>query len=85
VFLARRFFCGNVAPCVADPAERRAGSAEFDGLPTRVVETRHAENGVKPISNMSINALFGGVPSFERELVDGMNETLSRIKAAAES
>ena len=52
---------------------------------TRVVETRHAENGVKPISNMSINALFGGVPSFERELVDGMNETLSRIKAAAES
>ena len=52
---------------------------------TRVVETRHAENGVKPISNTSINALFGGVPGFERELVDGMNETLSRIKAAAES
>lgn len=52
---------------------------------TRVVETRHAENGVKPLSNMSVNALFGGVPSFERELVDGMNETLSRIKAAAES
>jgi hypothetical protein len=24
------------------------------------------------------------VPSFERELVDGMNATLSRIKAAAE-
>jgi uncharacterized protein YndB with AHSA1/START domain len=52
---------------------------------TRVVETRHAENGVKPLSNMSVNALFGGVPSFERELVDGMNETLSRIKATAES
>jgi uncharacterized protein YndB with AHSA1/START domain len=52
---------------------------------TRVVESRHAENGVKPISNMSVNALFGGVPSFERELVDGMNETLSRLKAAAES
>ena len=51
---------------------------------TRVVETRHAENGVKPLSNMSVNALFGGVPSFERELVDGMNQTLSRIKAAAE-
>jgi hypothetical protein len=34
---------------------------------------------------MSINALMGGVPSFERELVDGMNATLSRIKAAAES
>jgi len=52
---------------------------------TRVVESRHAENGVKPISNMSVNALMGGVPSFENELVDGMNATLARIKAAAES
>ena len=52
---------------------------------TRVVESRHAENGVTAISNMAINAAMGGVPSFERELVDGMNETLSRIKAAAES
>jgi hypothetical protein len=52
---------------------------------TRVGETRHAENGVKAISNMSVNALMGGVPNFERELVDGMNKTLTRIKAAAES
>jgi uncharacterized protein YndB with AHSA1/START domain len=52
---------------------------------TRVVETRHAENGVKPAANMTVNALFGGVPNFEGELVDGMNETLSRIKAAAEN
>jgi uncharacterized protein YndB with AHSA1/START domain len=52
---------------------------------TRVVETRHAENGVKAISNMAVNALMGGVPSFERELVEGMNESLARIKAAAES
>ena len=52
---------------------------------TRLVESRHAENGVTAFSNMSINALLGGVPSFERELVDGMNATLSRIKAAAES
>jgi uncharacterized protein YndB with AHSA1/START domain len=51
---------------------------------TRVVETRHAENGVKPAANMTINALFGGVPNFERELVDGMNASLLRIKAAAE-
>jgi hypothetical protein len=40
---------------------------------------------VKPISNMAINAFMGGVPSFERELVDGMNESMARIKAAAES
>jgi uncharacterized protein YndB with AHSA1/START domain len=52
---------------------------------TRLVETRHAENGVKALANMTVNALFGGVPSFERELVDGMNESLARIKAAAES
>jgi uncharacterized protein YndB with AHSA1/START domain len=51
---------------------------------TRVVESRHAENGVTAFSNMSVNALLGGVPNFERELVAGMNATLSRIKAAAE-
>ena len=52
---------------------------------TRVVESRHAENGVKPLSNLGVNALFGGVPSFERELIEGMNSSLARIKAAAES
>ncbi len=51
---------------------------------TRVVESRHAENGVKAISNLSVNALLGGVPNFERELVEGMNASLARIKAAAE-
>jgi uncharacterized protein YndB with AHSA1/START domain len=51
---------------------------------TRLTETRHAENGVTAFSNMSVNALLGGVPNFERELVDGMHATLSRIKAAAE-
>ncbi|MEO3758084.1 SRPBCC family protein [Mycobacterium sp. B14F4] len=52
---------------------------------TRLVETRHAENGVKPFSTITVNALMGGVPSFEQELVDGMNASLARIKAAAES
>lgn len=51
---------------------------------TRLVETRHAENGVKPVSNLLVNAVMGGVPSFERELIDGMNASLSRIKEAAE-
>lgn len=51
---------------------------------TRVVESRHAENGVKASSNFLVNMLFGGVPSFEQELVDGMNASLARIKAAAE-
>ena len=52
---------------------------------TRVVEIRHAENGVKPLSNLAVSTLFGGVPSFERELIEGMNSSLARIKAAAES
>ncbi|SEH64063.1 Uncharacterized conserved protein YndB, AHSA1/START domain [Mycolicibacterium rutilum] len=51
---------------------------------TRLVETRHAENGIKPVSTMLVNAAMGGVPSFERELLEGMNESLARIKAAAE-
>ncbi|BCI55217.1 polyketide cyclase [Mycolicibacterium litorale] len=51
---------------------------------TRLVETRNAENGVTAVSNMTVNALFGGVPSFEEELVAGMNESLAKIKAAAE-
>lgn len=51
---------------------------------TRLVETRHAENGVKAVSNMAVNAFMGGVPDFESELVDGMNQSLARIKAAAE-
>ncbi|HUO37589.1 MAG TPA: SRPBCC family protein [Mycobacterium sp.] len=52
---------------------------------TRVIETRHAENGVKAGSNLVVSTLFGGVSSFERELVDGMNTSLARIKAAAEA
>lgn len=52
---------------------------------TRLIETRHAENGVKAMSNATVNALFGGVPSFEQELVDGMKQSLARIKAAAEA
>lgn len=51
---------------------------------TRLVESRHAENGVAAMSNLVVNALFGGVPSFENELIDGMNASLARIKAAAE-
>jgi uncharacterized protein YndB with AHSA1/START domain len=51
---------------------------------TRVVESRHAENGVKPAANFTVDKLFGGMPNFERELIEGMNTSLARIKAAAE-
>jgi uncharacterized protein YndB with AHSA1/START domain len=61
-------------------------SYELQPIPegTRVIESRHAENGVKPVSSMAVNGLFGGTANFERELVDGMNASLAKIKAAAE-
>jgi uncharacterized protein YndB with AHSA1/START domain len=57
---------------------------EPNGQGTRVVESRHAENGVSAFSNLSVNALFGGTTNFERELVEGMNASLANIKEAAE-
>lgn len=61
-------------------------SYEFEpaGEGTRVIESRHAENGVTAFSNLSVKALFGGTDNFEHELLDGMNASLARIKAAAE-
>lgn len=58
---------------------------EPHGEGTRVIESRHAENGVTAFSSMSVNALMGGNTNFERELVEGMNSSLARIKAAAEA
>jgi uncharacterized protein YndB with AHSA1/START domain len=52
---------------------------------TRLTETRHAENGTTAVSNFLVSKFMGGVPSFEQELIEGMNASLSRIKAAAES
>jgi uncharacterized protein YndB with AHSA1/START domain len=62
-------------------------SYELQPIPggTRVIESRHAENGVKPVSAVAVNTLMGGTESFERELVDGMNTSLAKIKAAAEA
>ena len=51
---------------------------------TRLVETRHAENGVTAVSTAATNAALGGVENFEKELLEGMNQSLTRIKAAAE-
>ncbi len=51
---------------------------------TRLVETRHAENGVTAVSTAITKAALGGVDTFETELLEGMNQGLARIKAAAE-
>ena len=57
---------------------------EPNGEGTRVTESRHAENGVKAVSNVLVNSLMGGIDSFEAELLDGMKTSLAHIKAAAE-
>jgi uncharacterized protein YndB with AHSA1/START domain len=52
---------------------------------TRLVETRTAENGTTTsLSTFMVDKFMGGVPSFEQELIEGMNASLGRIKAAAE-
>lgn len=51
---------------------------------TRLIETRHAENGVTALSKAATNAALGGMDTFERELIEGMQQGLARIKAAAE-
>ncbi len=58
---------------------------EPHGEGTRVIESRHAENGVSAFSSLSVNALLGGTTNFERELLEGMNASLANIKAAAEN
>ncbi|WP_099022164.1 SRPBCC family protein [Mycolicibacterium palauense] len=51
---------------------------------TRVVESRHAENGTSAISGFLTATVLGGSTQFEDELVAGMQQSLQRIKAAAE-
>ena len=52
---------------------------------TRVTETRRAPEGFKTIPTMLVDKFMGGVPGFEQELIAGMNESLQRIKSAAEA
>lgn len=68
------------------PANGSVWSYELEATPggTRVVESRHAENGLTAMSTLLTKAFMGGSASFDRELVDGMNASLRNIKAAAE-
>jgi uncharacterized protein YndB with AHSA1/START domain len=51
---------------------------------TRVVESRHVDSGLTSVSAFAQKNVLGGIENFERELVEGMNTSLARIKAAAE-
>ncbi len=51
---------------------------------TRLTERRDIPRGVRKPVRVMINAFLGGEQAFETNLVDGMNETLGKIKTAAE-
>ncbi len=52
---------------------------------TRVTERREAPGGTTAVSNLLIRVAFGNQRNFDGELERGMNATLAKIKAAAES
>ncbi|MFC7959920.1 SRPBCC family protein [Rhodococcoides kroppenstedtii] len=52
---------------------------------TRVTERREAPGGTTAVSNLLVRLAFGGQRNFDGELERGMNATLAKIKAAAES
>lgn len=56
---------------------------EAHGAGTRLIESRHAENGVSAISSLAVKAM-GGNEGFEQEMLAGMNSSLAAIKAVAE-
>lgn len=51
---------------------------------TRIVQRREAPKGISDVSVRLTKAVLGGVDDFTADLVQGMNQTLSRIKADAE-
>ncbi|MFI9506683.1 SRPBCC family protein [Nocardia sp. NPDC052566] len=52
---------------------------------TKLIQRRDVPNGVSLPVRKVIDAVLGGEQSFEADLVDGMQVTLGRIKAAVES
>lgn len=47
----------------------------------KLTERREAPNNTKKVSQVLINVAMGGEKPFDAELVDGMNQTLGKIKA----
>ncbi|WP_067830662.1 SRPBCC family protein [Nocardia inohanensis] len=52
---------------------------------TRLVQRRDTPNGVTWIVRKMIDGILGGEQAFESALVDGMNETLGKIKRTVEA
>lgn len=52
---------------------------------TRVVQRRRTPEGISPLALELTDAFMGGQEEFTRTLLQGMDQTLERIKAAAEA
>ncbi len=57
--------------------------AESGGV-TTVTETRRAPDGTSKVSSFLVDKFMGGTDDFDREMVEGMNQTLREIKAEVE-
>ena len=55
-----------------------------NGTGTTVVEKREAPTGTSAVSGFLVSKVLGGTEQFDVELIDGMNETLRRIKSESE-
>jgi uncharacterized protein YndB with AHSA1/START domain len=66
---------------------RSVWTYDLEETPTgsRLTESRTTPRGVAKASNLSTEKLMGGTDNFEVGLGSGINETLERIKAAAEA
>lgn len=54
------------------------------GGATRVVQRREVPDGVSMVASSLTKVALGGVPKFTGELQQGMQETLAKVKTAAE-
>ncbi len=52
---------------------------------TTLIQRRETPDGVAPISQQLVTRFLGGIPQFQVKLRQGMQETLQKIKAEAES
>lgn len=52
---------------------------------TRLTESRRAPRGVSRLSQVATRLFLGGTTAFEAGLVDGIRQTLQRIKTEAEA
>ena len=56
-----------------------------DGAGTLVTHRRETPDGISPVSNLLVGRFLGGQDTFVPELLEGMSQTLDRVKAHLET